>query len=345
MTKSSTPLLLRHLAGENVGRFPVWMMRQAGRYLPSYQTVRKQHTFWEMVSQPELAAEVTLQPTRQLPVDAAILFSDILTLPWGMGVPIEMRESIGPVVTEPFKNLADFEKFRDFDASKHTPFVGEALHRVREELAPDKTMIGFAGAPWTVACYLAGTPGKRSFEGLLRWLHRDPESLAKALDELGQATTRYLVYQIQHGAQMVQLFDTWVSEVPRWFFERHYQSTLARILGEVAKHVPTIYFPRHAHHLLDLAAKLPGHVLGIDSLRSLTDVERATGGAKSLQGNLDPRTLLADISVVRRETRLLVAEARKLSKPPILNLGHGIVPEVPVENARAFLEEASTLWI
>lgn len=345
MTSTPKPLLLRHLAGENVGRFPVWMMRQAGRYLPSYREVRKQHTFWEMVSKPEVAAEVTLQPARQLPVDAAILFSDILTLPWGMGIPIEMKESIGPVVTTPMKSAAEFEPFRGFDASRHTPFVGAALRQIRAELSAEKALIGFAGAPWTVACYLAGTPGKRSFEGLLRWLHRDPESLAKALDDLGQATTRYLQFQIQNGAQIVQLFDTWVSEVPRWFFEKYYQRTLAAILGTVSKEAPAIYFPRHAHHLLDLAAKLPVAVLGTDSLRSLGDVERATGGTKALQGNLDPRVLLTDAPTVRKETRALVAEARKLSRPAILNLGHGIVPEVPVENARAFLEEATTLWI
>ena len=345
MTSSKTPLLLRHLAGENIGRFPVWMMRQAGRYLPSYREVRKQHTFWEMVSKSDVAAEVTLQPARQLPVDAAILFSDILTLPWGMGIPIEMKESIGPVVTTPMKTSAEFQPFRDFSPEKHTPYVGEALRKIRAELPAEKALIGFAGAPWTVACYLAGTPGKRSFEGLLRWMHRDPESLAKALEDLGHATTKYLAFQIENGAQIVQLFDTWVSEVPRWFFENYYQRTLASILSAVSKEVPAIYFPRHAHHLLDLAAKLPVAVLGTDSLRTLGDVEKATGGTKSLQGNLDPRVLLTDPAVVRRETRALVAEARKLKKPAILNLGHGIVPEVPVENARAFLEEATTLWI
>jgi uroporphyrinogen decarboxylase len=345
MTSQAKPILLRHLSGENIGRFPVWMMRQAGRYLPSYRAVRQQYTFWEMVTRPELAAEVTLQPARQLPVDAAILFSDILTLPYGMGVPIEMRESIGPVVTSPFRTLEDFERFREFDADKHTPFVGEALRRIRAELAPEKALIGFAGAPWTVACYLAGTPGKRSFEGLLRWLHRDPQSLGAALDELGRATTRYLIAQIRAGAQLVQLFDTWVSEVPRWFFEKHYQQTLVGILEVAAKEVPTIYFPRHAHHLLDLARPLPCSVLGVDSLRPLSDVDRVLGGTKSLQGNLDPRTLLADVGIVRKKTRELVAEARTLSRPAILNLGHGILPEVSIDNARAFLEEATTLWI
>lgn len=341
------PDLLEHLAGENIGRFPVWMMRQAGRYLPGYREIRKDHSFWEMVSTPKLAIDVSLLPLGVLPLDAVIFFSDILTPPFGMGIEIEMQESVGPVILKPFHDKAAFDVFRGFSPEKHVPFVGQALSGIRERMSPETTLLGFAGAPWTVASYLVEGKGKTHFETIKGWLARDPIGLAAALGELGEATLRYLIYQHQSGAQAVQLFDTWISEMPLAFFREHYQPILNKIFrGLEAEKIPTIYFAKRAQHLLEEMPSLAIDVLSVDELLTLSEVERLTGKALSLQGNLDPTLLLTGTeAAVRRATRELVQEARQLARPAILNLGHGILPKTPVENAKAFVEEARALWL
>lgn len=340
------PLLVRCLSGEPVGRFPVWMMRQAGRYLPEYQAVRRRHTFWQMVTRPEVAAEVTTQPVELLGVDAAILFSDILTLPYGLGVNIELKESVGPVVESPFATRRDFDRFAGFSAARHVAFVGEALEAVRRRVPEEIAVLGFAGSPWTVAAYLVEGGASRAFSRLLGWLHRDEADLAAALEPLAEATASYLEFQIDHGAHCVQLFDTWASEMPLGFFERRYRPLLAAIASRVrARRVPFFYFLKHASHLHGALAGLPIDVLSVDSLVPLDEVDRRLGGSFSLQGNLDPVTLLTDPATIRRETRLLVQTARKLSRPAVMNLGHGIFKETPPEHARIFVEEARQNWI
>lgn len=340
------PLLVRHLSGESIGRFPVWMMRQAGRYLPEYQAVRKNHTFWQMVTRPELATEVTLQPIELLGVDAAILFSDILTLPYGLGVPIELKESVGPVVATPLRERSSFDRFETFRPELHVPYVGEALARLSRSLPPEKTLIGFAGAPWTVAAYLIEGGSSRNFYNLLGWLARDATDLAAALEKLADATATYLEFQITHGAHCVQLFDTWASDMPLGFFSSHYKPLLARISARVReKGVPFFYYLRHGAHLYPALEGLGIDVLSVDSLLPLDEVDRRTGGKLSLQGNLDPVTLLTDAGTIRRETRALVTTARRLARPPILNLGHGIFKETLPAHARAFVEEARQPWI
>lgn len=341
------PFILRHLAGEKLGRFPVWMMRQAGRYLPSYREIRKDHSFWEMVTTPELVSQVSLLPLAELPVDGVIFFSDILTLPYGMGIEIEMKESIGPVVQKPFRTVEDFKAFASFRPSEHTPFVTKGLGLIREKLPEEVALLGFAGAPWTVGSYLIeGHLKKRQFANIKSWMFRDPKGLRTALESLGGATISYLKSQKQAGAHVVQVFDTWLSEMPKSFFVEHYRPLLNQIFQEVRKDgMPVIYFAKQSHHLLDEFAKLDADILSVDNLLTLTEVNQRTGGKFALQGNLDPTCLLADEAVVRTQTRRIVEEAKKLPKPAILNLGHGIFPETPVANARAFIEEARALWV
>lgn len=340
------PLLLRHLAGESIGRFPVWMMRQAGRYLPSYREIRAKHTFWETVTDADLARKVSLLPLEVLPVDGVILFSDILTLPYGLGIEVEMREAVGPVVAHPLASEADFGVFEKFAPEKHVPFVGETLAALREEMPKEVALLGFAGAPWTVGCYLVEGKGKTHFEKMKQWLQRDPEGLTRGLDRLGEATLSYLKFQHKQGAHVVQLFDTWLSEMPRAFFLNHYLPVLNRIFrGLKEAKIPSIYFSKRAHHLLADFTGLEVDILSVDELLPLGEVERRTGAKFSLQGNLDPVLLLGDEATVRKATRELVSEARLLQKPPILNLGHGVLPGVPVQNVKAFFEEARTLWV
>ncbi len=340
------PFLIRHLSGENFGRFPVWMMRQAGRYLPEYQAIRRNHSFWEMVTRPEVASEVSLLPLKTIEVDAVIFFSDILTLPYSMGVSIELKESVGPVVHTPMRSASEFALFREFDAEKHTGFVGEAQRKIISQLDPEKTLIGFAGAPWTVGAYLIEGQSSRSFDNLKQWMWRDPAGLAGALSDLGRATTQYLKAQAKSGAHALQLFDTWACEMPTRFFKDYYLPILNNILNELRDcRVPLIYFSKQTSHLIPYFDTLQADVLGVDSLSTLESLEAQTKAKFSLQGNLDPHILLTDEPTIRRETRELVAGARRLKRPAILNLGHGIFKNTPVAHARTFIEEARQLWI
>ncbi len=344
---SQKPFLIRHLEGEKLGRFPVWMMRQAGRYLSSYRELRKNHSFWEMVSSPELAAKVSLLPLEELSVDAVIFFSDILTLPYGLGLPIEMRESVGPVLTSPLTKLQDFEVFKTFQAEEHTGFVGEALVKIKKQLSAETALLGFAGAPWTVACYLVEGKSNRNFPQIKGWMYQDPQTFFAALDLLSEATVKYLIQQKRSGVDAVQIFDTWLSEMPRTIFNKFYVPLMNRLFSQVRESgLKVIYFAKGSCHLLEDFRQLHCDVLSVDQTVDLLSVEKLTQAQFALQGNLDPVLLLkADSGLVRRETRLLVQEARQLKRPAILNLGHGILPATPLENAKAFIEEARTQWI
>ncbi|MFM8316107.1 MAG: uroporphyrinogen decarboxylase, partial [Deltaproteobacteria bacterium] len=329
-----------------IGRFPVWMMRQAGRYLPSYRAVREKYSFWEMATQPEVAAEVSLTPMGTVPVDAIIFFSDILTLPYGLGLPIEMKESVGPVTETPLRTVDAFKVFTEFDPSRHTDFVGKALRIIQGQIPQEMALLGFAGAPWTVGAYLIEGKANRNFEQIKAWMHLAPEELSMCLDWLGEATLRYLQWQHESGAHMVQLFDTWIGHMPNEFFENHYSKVLNRIFeGLKSKNIPAIYFTKHSSHLMESFGSLPVAGLSVDELIPLTEWDKKVPKSFFLQGNLDPIILLKGTEgQVRMKTRLLVQEARALNRKVIMNLGHGILPGTPVENARAFVEEARTLW-
>lgn len=345
-TNTTAPFLIRHLRGESLGRFPVWLMRQAGRYLPAYRAVREKHTFWEMVTRPELAAEVSLQPLEYLKIDAVIFFSDILTLPYGQGLPIGMKESIGPVVENPLRTAKAFEVFHAFDPAQHTRFVSEALRQIKAKLPADKTLIGFAGSPWTVGCYLIEGQGKNGFPTIQKWMNEDPSGLIRALTPLSRATARYLKSQVEAGAQLLQLFDTWMGSMTVPFFREYYRPLLVELLTEMkATGVPVTYFGKGAAPFLAEMNGLPADVLGVEPTLSLRAVDVATGGEYSLQGNFSPEALFAETAEVRKSTRFLVQEARKLKRPAILNLGHGVLPKTPVENVQAFVEEARSLWL
>jgi uroporphyrinogen decarboxylase len=339
------PFLIKHLDGESQNRFPVWMMRQAGRYLSSYRAVRKEHSFWEMVTLPEVTTAVTLQPVEQLDVDAAILFSDILTLPFGLGLPVEMREGVGPVVTTPLRTLSDFNVFENFSPGQHTAYVSEALSMLRAQLPKEKALLGFCGAPWTVGCYLIEGEPDREFEQVQRWMYRDPQGLQASLALLAQASSRYLLSQIQSGADLVQIFDTWLCLMPRWFFTEFYLPILKQMVSDVQQEGGRVsFYTKNAGHLADVFVDLGVDLISVDSLLSLSEYDRVFGGKVSLQGNLSPRALLTDVPTVRREAKALRETARTLSRPAILNLGHGILPGTPMDNVRAFIDEARSPW-
>ncbi len=341
------PLLIRHLEGESVGHFPVWLMRQAGRYLADYRAIREKHSFWQMVETPDLVVKVSLMPLEVLNVDACIFFSDILTPPYGMKIPIEMQEAIGPVVLTPFTTVEDFARFESFDPKKHTPFVGESLSRIRKAMATEKTLYGFAGAPWTVGCYMVQGRGKTDFERIRTWHDKDPKAVAEALESLAKATTSYLNYQLDSGADLVQLFDTWLGNMSVKFFTDHYLPMINRIADSIrARGAKFVYFAKGADKFLPLLSQVHTDVMGVESSLDILKVDQTLQGMFSLQGNFDPQLLLSgDEGTIRKETRILVDKFKKLKRPGIINLGHGVLPKTPVDNVKAFVEEARSLWL
>jgi uroporphyrinogen decarboxylase len=322
-------LFLRACRGERGSRPPVWLMRQAGRYLPEYREVRKKVDFLTLCRTPELAAQVTLQPIDRLGVDAAILFSDILVPAPAMGLNLDFNP--GPVVDPPVRTADDVARLVVPEIEQEVPFVYEAIRILRRELAGRVPLIGFAAAPFTLAAYLVEGEGSRSFGKWKRMLYGAPDVAHALLDKTTETTIRYLVAQVRAGAQAIQLFDTWAGLVSAADYATFSLPYVKRVLTAVrAEGVPTIYFALDAAHAASEVAKCGADVLGADWRSRLS-------GTRPLQGNLDPCVLLADVATVRRRTLSMLHDGASLPAH-IANLGHGIFPETPVDNAIAFVE-------
>ena len=330
--------LLRVLAGEALDPPPVWLMRQAGRYLPEYRALRaKAGGFLQFCYAPELAAEATLQPVRRFDLDAAILFSDILVVPDGLGARVDFREGEGPVLEPTGAKDVDRLSLRRMRA--HLAPVYETVARVRASLPPSKALIGFAGAPWTVACYMAEGKTSRDFAAPKAWLWRDPASFQALIDLLVEATIEHLAAQIEAGADCVQLFDTWAGILPDAEFRRYAIAPIARIAaGLKRRHSGTriIGFPRGAGAMLEEYARETGvDAVGLDYGIPL-EAGRAVQARLPVQGNLDPVLLLAGgTAMIDR-----IAEIRRAfsAGPHIFNLGHGILPPTPPEHVAALVD-------
>lgn len=327
-----TPLFLRAAWGENTPRAPIWLMRQAGRYLPEYLALKEKYTFWDMCRIPELAAEITHQPLRRFALDAAILFSDIMTPLASMDVGIEFNP--GPVVETPIRSLPQVQALRVPDAEEIAPFVPQILKILRQELRVP--LIGFAGAPLTLATYLVEGKGSKDYPLFRQFLRSHPEIAHQLLDKLTDMTIRYLQTQIEAGAQAVQLFDSWAGLHDVYVFSTFGMPYIRRILESLAVHrVPRIYIAVGAGHLYETVATLPIEVLSVD-WRTPLDQVRPRMGSRTLQGNLDPAILLAEPNVVQQEA-LRVLQAG-LGGPHIFNLGHGIFPQTKIENVANLVE-------
>jgi len=331
-------LFLRACRGRPVERLPVWMMRQAGRYLPEYRALRRRHDFLTLCKTPSLAAEVTLQPVELVGVDAAIIFADILLPLEAMGAELRFVKGDGPVFPQPVRSSEDAGRLRRPDVESSLGYVFEALRLVRRELAGRVPLIGFAGTPWTLAAYLVEGRGSKHFPHLLAWSHRDAAGLRALLARLAEVTVDYLRGQIDAGAQAIQLFDTWGGLLdPQRFRDVALPSLLAVIDG-VGGAVPLIYYSNGTAHLLETLAELPVDVLSVDWRLPLDRVRRITGRRFALQGNLDPTALLTTPERIDAAVRRLIADGA--GGPHVVNLGHGILPSTPVANARAFVAAA-----
>jgi uroporphyrinogen decarboxylase len=329
-------LFLRACRGERTERPPVWLMRQAGRYLPEYREVRRQADFLTLCTTPELAAKVTLQPIDRLGVDAAILFSDILTPAPAMGLKLDFTP--GPVVDPPVRNASDVSRLRVPDVEAEIPFVYETIRILRRELDGRVPLIGFGAAPFTLAAYLAEGEGSRSFEIWKGMLYGAPAVAHGLLEKITETAIRYLTAQVRAGAQAIQVFDTWAGLVSLADYEAFSLPYVQRVIGAVREAgVPVIYFALDAAHLAPAVKTCGADVLGADWRTSLTSASGAYDGMFPLQGNLDPCVLLADADTVRRRTAEMLRDGASLPAH-IANLGHGILPHTPVENAIAFVE-------
>ena len=332
-------LFLRACRREVVERPPVWMMRQAGRYLPEYRAVRERADFLTMVGTPELAVEVTLQPVDLLGVDAAIIFSDILVVPQAMGMALSVDEGIGPRFHQPLRSPADFECIRDIHPEEHLGYVLDALRLARRELDGRVPLIGFAGAPWTLMSYMVEGQGSKSFTHAKRLLVQDPARAHALLARLARAVGAFLAAQVAAGAQAVQLFDSWASALgPRDFreFALPYLAEAAR-LARLAG-APVIAFAPGAGWALEEIADATGaDVIGVDWQTDASDARRRLGARPvALQGNLDPCWLYASPAEIARRTHEMLDAFG--GRNHIANLGHGINPDVPVGHARAFVD-------
>ncbi len=328
-------LFLRACRGESVPRVPVWMMRQAGRYLPEYREIRAKHTFLEVCKTPELAIEVSLQPFRRLGVDAVIVFSDILIPAEAMGLKLELGDA-GPNLPEPVRTKADVERLRLFDPEMETGFLAEAIRRIVREVGGDVPVLGFAAAPWTLACYMVEGRASEGFASVKSLLYHEPRTLHELLHRIAEATIPYLKAQIAAGAAAVQLFDTWCGELPLRDYEDFALPATQEIVSGLGGKVPIIYYTKASNHLLPAVALSGANVLSVDWRVNLRELRDARGPRVALQGNVDPAVLFGPQEKIRRVTLETISALR--GEGHILNLGHGILPNTPVENARLFIE-------
>jgi len=312
----------------------VWLMRQAGRYLPEYREVRRKADFLTLCKTPELAAEVTLQPIRILGVDAAILFADILLPLEAMGAELVFAAGDGPTFPKPVRRREDIQELLQPDVEKTLGYVFEAMRLVRRELDGQVAVLGFGGTPWTLAAYLVEGGGSKQFAHLLAWSYEDPEGLALLLDRIADTSIAYLNGQIEAGAQAIQLFDTWggLLDLERWRILA--LPPLLKIVNALRGQVPLIYYVNGGGHLLPGMADLPVDILSVDWRQPLSAVRRVVG-SRVLQGNLDPAALLGPVPEIERRVARLIEEGK--GGGHIVNLGHGILPMTPVEHARAFV--------
>jgi uroporphyrinogen decarboxylase len=313
----TAPLLVRVARREPVERTPVWFMRQAGRSLPEYRAIREQHSFFEVAGTPELCAQVTLQPVTRHDVDAAVLFADIMSPVLGMGIDVQLVEGVGPVVERPIASRSDVDRLATTEPDAN---ILEAIRLVRAALAPEKALIGFCGGPFTVAGYLVEGKPSRDFARTKALMYNEPETWHALLDVLSRQFARYVAAQVDAGADVIQLFDSWVGALSVEDYEEYVQPYSARILAAID--APTIHFGTGAtERLLQAIASAGGDVIGVDWRLPLA----AAPEDRAVQGNLDPAALLGPWDRIERAALDVLDAARERSH--IFNLGHGVLPQ------------------
>ncbi len=339
MMELKNDLLLRACRRQPVERTPVWMMRQAGRYLPEYRAVRADIPFLKLCKTVDLAVEVSLQPLRILGVDAVIMFSDILIPIEAMGIKVELTEKIGPKMPHPVRTEADVERVVVPDPVETMPFVFDIIRTLRREINGEVPLLGFAGAPWTLAAYAIEGGGSKNYPFIKSMMYREPKMFHRFMEKLADAQALYLRAQVEAGVHAVQLFDSWAGELSPADFAEYSLPYIQRVFEQVGTSVPRILYINGTSHLVELMEQSGADVLSLDWRTSLPDARRRTGGRVALQGNVDPCRLLGPREGVVRAVHDTL-ELMKGEPGHIMNLGHGILPMTPVENAKAFIATA-----
>lgn len=335
-TPLKNDLLLRAAKGEPVERTPVWLMRQAGRILPEYRKVRNSLSgFKELVTTPELAAEVTIQPVDILGVDAAIIFSDILVIPEAMGLDYEMIEKTGPVFPKTIDSAADISALSTGDVSESLGYVAEAIRLTKKELAGRVPLIGFAGAPWTIFCYMTEGKGSKTFSKARKMLYTSPEQAERLLEMITDTTIKYLKVQIAAGADIVQVFDSWAGILGPQQYE-DFSLKYIRKICDAINEVPITVFAKGAWFARKQMATLSCNTIGLDWNMDIRESRQIIGPDKTLQGNLDPCALYGSFAAIEKATKNMLEAFG--SKRHIANLGHGVYPDTDPEKVKCFIE-------
>ncbi len=329
-------LLLRALRGEKTERVPVWMMRQAGRYLPDYMKLRAKYDFFTRVQTPELATEITLQPVDQVGVDAAIIFSDILVIPQAMGMQVLMEEGKGPSLPKIIQTQADVDALITEGVEESLHYVTDALSLTKKELNGRVPLIGFAGAPWTLLCYMVEGKGSKTWDKAKQFAYTQPLLAHQLLQKITSITINYLKAQVKAGADTVQVFDSWAGSLSPADFKIFAQPYLLQIADALKEDAPVILFPKGTWHALNDLSKSSASGIGIDWCIEPAVARAMTNNNITLQGNFDPAKLLAPIPEIKKAVKEMIDAFG--TQRYIANLGHGITPNVPVDNARAFVD-------
>lgn len=331
--------LLRALRCEPVDKTPVWIMRQAGRYLPEYRKVREQAgSFMTLCKTPELACEVTLQPLARFPLDAAILFSDILTIPDAMGLGLQFKEGEGPFFAKRIETAQDVKALSAPDPEQELRYVLDAIRLIQKELSQKVPLIGFCGSPWTIAAYMVEGSARKTFPAIRALRKENPRLLHQLLDILAQSVSLHLAAQIQAGVNAVMLFDTWggmLNTADYQEFSLHYMQQIIQSLK--TEEVPIILFTKEGSQWLELMSDSGCHAIGIDWTLSLAEARKRVGHQVALQGNMDPRILLEPPDVIRAEVKRILKEYGE-GPGHIFNLGHGITPDVEPEHVAVMVD-------
>ena len=329
-------LFLRALRGEETERVPVWMMRQAGRYLPDYLKLKAKYDFFTRVQTPELATEITLQPINQVGVDAAIIFSDILVIPQAMGMEVLMEDGKGPHLPGIIKTMKDIDALTTSGAAESLDYVMKALTLTKSELNGRVPLIGFAGAPWTLLCYMIEGKGSKTWDKAKQFAYTFPKEAHALLQKITTITIDYLRLQVAAGADVVQVFDSWAGSLSPADFKEFSQPYLFQITEGLKDHAPVILFPKGSWYALSDLSKSGASALGVDWTVDPKRAREFTSNSITLQGNFDPSKLLAPIPEIIKSVNEMIDGFG--TKRYVANLGHGITPNVPVDHAIAFVE-------
>lgn len=338
-----THRLINALLRQPVDKTPIWIMRQAGRYLPEYRALReKAGSFLALCTNPELACEVTLQPLRRFPLDAAILFSDILTIPHAMGLGLEFAQGEGPIFKHPIKSAQDIKNLPIPDPEQELKYVPDTIRLLKKELQDKTPLIGFAGSPWTIATYMVEGQSSKTFSKIKKMLYATPELLHELLNKLIQSITLYLNAQIAAGADVVMLFDTWGSALTPQAYREFSLLPMQKIIAGLNtmmgnKKIPVILFSKQANHSLQEIAASGCDAAGIDWTIDIAEAKSLVQGKIALQGNLDPSILYADVETVKNSA-IQILENYGRTPGHVFNLGHGIYPDIPIENVEILVE-------